>query len=128
MTTGAVIFTYDFLIVHKRDHATGLVSQVYACISKVKKIWTEKRNTRNRLQTFDLILRHMNETELTNVYEAFALTFSVAAVRGFVKHSMSSTLVPMHNILGKNSKNSNNEYGSVVERHRVPTNVHSPTR
>lgn len=24
VTTGAVIFTYDFLIVNKRDHATGL--------------------------------------------------------------------------------------------------------
>lgn len=70
----------------------------------------------------------MNETELTNVYETFALTFSVAAVRGFVKHSMSSSLVPMHSFLGKNSKNRNYENGSVVERHRVPTNVHSPSR
>lgn len=66
----------------------------------------------------------MNEIELMNVYEIFVFIFFVVVVWGFVKYSMSSLLVFMYNILGKNFKNSNNEYGSVVECYCVFINVY----
>lgn len=58
------------------------------------------------------------------IYEWNWIIFFVVVVWGFVKYSMSSLLVFMYIILGKNFKNSNNENGSVVECYCVFINVY----